>query len=285
MLRRALPLALLGCLLNLLLAHVAAPGTESGADFFAKAWPAVSLPHKRATLSAKLIERVWSVEATEGQRVKKGHVLIRLDSRLLAQQIAMAEHEADYKTRIKIQQAKCDHLVREFKKREELGGFVSESELNQARLQMQIARLQVDELLRTERLAKSKLEYYKTRMHDYAITSPIDGVVASLWVEAGEMVDEGSKVAEVIAPDVVEVRVHIFESNLAPASRAKKARVRFPAVSTKRTFPGHVHYLAPCVDSSSGTFLVKILVDASGTHIKPGLACEVQFVDQANAGP
>ena len=270
----------IACLLFAPLVHRRCLGGE-GLDLFEKSWAAASLPHRRVSLSSKVMELVQVIEVKEGQRISRGDVLIRLDATLLQRQVEVAEKSADFAARIQSVQAKCELLQREFERKEKLGEFLSESKLDQARTEVQLAKLELQELERQEALEKARLAYYQARMRDYVVVSPIDGVVSNLLVETGEMVNEGQPVVEVIDPDTIEVRVHLPEGNLARIGDAQGSSVVFPAFGREHASPGKIHFISPYVDSSSGTCLVKILVEAAGSGLKPGLACEVRFMEDS----
>ncbi len=257
--------------------------TDETPDLFSTAWPSVSLPHRRVVLSSKITELVKTVEVEEGQRVKEGDVLVRLDARLLKLQLDAAETGADYTARIDLARTRYEYQQREFDRIKTLGKFASEKDRDELETKVAIAQLEVVELQRQEKLAERNLAYHEARLEEeYQIASPIDGVVSNLWVEAGEMVDKAQRIVEVIDTDTVEVRVHLHERNLRYIKEIKAVTVRFPALGEGR-FPGKIHFISPAVDSGSGTFLVKILVEAAGTEIKPGLACETSFSKRAAA--
>ena len=202
----------------------------------------------------------------------------------MKRQVAIAEISADFDARIHAAQASHEHLKRQFEMLQKAQESFTEQQLDKAETEMVIAKWGLKELRRQEVLAKRNLDYYKASLQEYLIISPIDGVVANLWIETGEMVDMAQKVLEIVDPDTVEVRVHIHENNLKQFALARTTMVRFPAVESKRSFPGTIHYVSPYVDSSSGTFLVKILVDASEAAIRPGLGCDVRFLRTPLAG-
>ena len=257
--------------------------TDETPDLFSTAWPSVSLPHRRVVLSSKIAELVQALEVEEGQRVKVGDVLVSLDARLLELQLDAAETSADYKARIDLAETRYEYQQREFGRIKALDEFASEKDRDELETKVEIARLELLELQRQEKLAERNLDYHKARLEEeYQIVSPIDGVVCNLWIEAGEMVDKAQRIVEVIDTDTVEVRVHLHERNLRYIKEIKAVTVRFPALGEGR-FPGRIHFISPAVDSSSGTFLVKVLVEAAGTEIRPGLACETSFSKHAAA--
>jgi len=275
----------IACLLFAPSVHRRCLGAE-GPDLFEKSWAAASLPHRSVILSSRVMELVEKLEVKEGQRIRRGEVLIKLDALKVQRQMDVAEKNADFEARVDSAQVRYEHLKQQFESRERLGKpgeFVSQEILGQAHTEMELARLEVDELKRQKALAKASVDYYEALLRDYEIVSPIDGVVSNLMIETGEMVKEGQAVVEVIDPDTIEVRVHLPEETLARIGDAKGTLVAFAAFPGEPAVPGKIHFISPYVDSRSGKFLVKILVDAKGTPLRPGLACQVRFVEGSGA--
>ena len=255
-------------------------GAADDSDLFTKTWPAVSLPEKRVVLSSKLVERVSNILVAEGDKVKKGALLIQLDDRVLVRQIEVAEASADFSSRIKASMARHQHLAREYDRLKKVTGGVSESQLDRAQTERDLASHDVEELRRQERAARLQVDYHKARLRDYRIASPLEGtaVVSSTWVEAGEMVDETQRLVELIEPRRVEVHVHVPERNLPLIHQTKRAEVQFGAVGDTTGYVAKVHFISPYVDSASGTFMVKLLLTLDeASIIKPGLGCSVRF--------
>ncbi len=273
--RRALLLAV--CLLAMAAPRGrAAPAEEE--DFYTRFWPTTSLPRTSVLLSSKLNETVSAVNVEEGQRVAEDVVLVRFDGRLVRARIAMAETEADFAARIESAQKSYEFYRREHQRLSELraGVDISESELHRARLQMETARLELAELKRAAELAERRLAYYRAEALNYEVRSPIDGVVSHVWVEPGEMTEVAQPLLEVIDPNLIEVRVQLDESYAPNVAPGQGAVVEFPAAG-ERQFDGRVRVVSPYVDSSSGFFVVKVLVEPDSDQVKPGMACRVRF--------
>ena len=106
---------------------------------------------------------------------------------------------------------------------------------------------------------------------------------STLAASAHVTVDFEDTVVEVIDPDTLEVRVHLPEGTLARIGDAQETSVAFAAFPDEPAVPGKIHFISPYVDSRSGKFLVKILVDAKRSQLRPGLACQVRFVEGSGA--
>ncbi len=246
-------------------------------DFFDTSWPAVSQPHTQITLSSKLRERIARIAVEEGDAIKKEDVLIEFDARLINARIALAEVAADFAARLESSRTRYDYLKGEHDRSVTLDFAESRADLDRAKFEMEMARLDLAELDRSKREADQQLAAYKYQAEDYTILSPIDGVVSRLWIEEAEMASEGLPLVKVIDPGVVEVRLHPSERFVKLVARGQKVVVKFPAADDQE-FTGSVYVVSPDVDSSSHTFLVRILVEPGRDDVRPGMGCEVRFL-------
>ena len=260
-----------------------APGATEPApvrDLFEREWPATSRPYRRVVLSSKIREQVRQVCVEEGTAVRKGDVLVRLDSDVMEARIAAAESAADYAARLDRATATLEHLRREYERLRALGEGISDSRLDQAATTRDLAAHDLDELRRQKDQADRGLALQRKLLRDYEIVAPMDGVVSTLWVQEGELVDEAQRLLELIDPTLIEVHVHVPEQNLPLMERVAEARVAFPAAEGDVARPARVTFVAPYVDSGSGTFLVKLLLplEERTGPIRPGLLCRVRFI-------
>jgi len=260
------------------------PSAAPDADFYLRPWPAVSAPFTQVVLSSELPETILSIPAKEGQPVKKGDVLLRFDDRIIKAQIEVAQKEADFEARIASAEETRQYYQKELDRLKliqgdaEEGRFVREADMNLAAHNKEAARLDVVELERQKQLANARLRLLQARKDDYTVVSPIGGVVSHVYPEEGEMAQQGQPLVEVIDPRVIEVVANTMpEEHYAQVTRTKRAVVQF-ATTGKRRFPARVHVVSPYVESTSGTFTVKLLVEPDSDEVKPGMKCEITFL-------
>jgi RND family efflux transporter MFP subunit len=275
MIRAVCLAAAVACLVTAVL-HGAGADVGPGESFPDTFWDAVSLPHTRIVLSSKLNENIVAVNAQEGQPVRKGDVLVEFDSRQMKARVAIAEATADYEARIKGAQTRYEYLRGEFDRCVVLGRFSSDAEKAKAQYEMDMAETDVAELRRQEALADRQLELAKAQSADYAVLSPVDGVVSYVWAKAGEMAQQGQQLLEVIDPKVIEVRVHLPEEHAMKVAGGQRAVVRFEAAGALEA-TGQVSAVTPYLDSSSRKFMVKVLVEPASGVVKAGMGCRVRF--------
>ena len=201
-------------------------------------------------VSAEEMGPVSRVLVEKGQRVRRGQVILRLESSVLESQVAEAEAQAE--------------LSREQHERQrrlwEDEGIGTEMSYLQARYQadMQAARLNV---LRT-RLAKT------------AIRAPTSGVLEDRMVEVGEMATVGTPVARVVAVDSLKVVGGVPERMAGFVHQGDNAVISFD-VFPGREFAGQVNFVGATVEAQSRTFAVEVVIANPDGQIKPNMVANM----------
>jgi len=189
--------------------------------------------------------RIVSIETEEGDLVRAGDVLARIDDERLKLEVARAEVELR-RLRQELERQ------REMHRRSMISTEVFE------RLQYEFEAQQA-----AFELARLELSYT-------AITAPIDGVVSERMVKVGNMVSTTEAVFRVTALEPLIATLHVPERELARLAAGQLASLRADAIPGER-FTGVIDRIAPVVDAGSGTFRVTVeLRDPSG-RLRPGM--------------
>ncbi len=205
--------------------------------------------------------KVESVSFEEGQRVKKGDILVGLSSDLLEKQLVAtrASHE-----QVLIEGKKA---VLDLKRIENLikQGSVSEQLYDEHRfrvmgLEKKAMSLQAD----VERI---RVELGKKR-----IRAPFDGVVIERTVDRGEWLSPGSKVATIARYDTVDVVVNVPEHMIQYVKEGLALSVK----AGGRVVKGEVFTVVPRGDVATRTFPLKIRIDNT-EDLKEGMEARVEL--------
>lgn len=208
-------------------------------------------------ISAQTAARILSIGVTEGDVVKKGRLIARLDNSLLMDQVRQA--------RAGVTAAWA--AVRETRSEG------SKADLAAARAQMSQARAAYS-------MALTQLSYTKVR-------SPISGVVLSVPANAGENAAPGSTLAVVADLNRVHVHVYIPETQLGRIKLGRQATVvvdSFPG----RAFQGEVSAVASEPEFTPANietkeqrvkmvFEVTVSAPNKDRALKPGMPADVTF--------
>jgi membrane fusion protein (multidrug efflux system) len=217
---------------------------------------------RKAFVMPKVQGEIRQVLADEGQRVKAGQVLARLDGDKLRLEVALAEAtmrklERDYNRNLELQQK----------------GLISAVALDNLKYELAAAKANWE-------LARLQLSYCDIR-------SPIAGTVTQRLdlVKVGNTVTPVGGVIEsadsslfvVEDLDTLMLRVNVPERELAKLSVGQPAELSFDAVPGQ-VFQGQIALISPSIDPATATFAVRIRVTETGGLLRPGMFARVAIV-------
>ncbi len=205
---------------------------------------------KQATVATQVSGRIVAVNAEPGQRVQAGQVLMRIDAREAAENVAAA--------RAQLAQAEANFTRTQnlFKQK-----FVSQAALDAAEATLKSARAQA--------AAAGAGASHAT------VTAPIGGIVAQRHAELGDLATPGKPLVTIFAPGGLRAIASIPQFKLKDAQKATAARVEF--TESRRWLDGTRFEVLPTIDAQSHTATARIyLPDAEG--LVPGMAARVHFV-------
>lgn len=222
---------------------------------------------RTAIVMAKVRGEVRAVLAEEGDRVRAGQVLARLDGDQLRLEVAQAEAnlrklERDYDRNVELQKS----------------GLVSVTAFDSLKYELDTARA-------TYGLAKLQLSYTEIR-------SPINGVVVrraaimrvgnTIAPIGGVIASEDSAAFAVSDFDSLVLNVGVPEGELPKLKVAQSAQVTVDAVPG-RAFDARIGLITPRVDPATGTFPVKVEIDDPEGQLRPGMFARVSIVYESKA--
>lgn len=208
-----------------------------------------------AALSFPVQGTVMSLAADEGQRVRAGQVLARLDERNLqsihrSAQASLAQAEDAMK---RLQMLYDNGSLPEIKYVE------AQTRLEQARSMEQVAR---------------------KNLEDSRLVAPFAGVVGKRSVEAGENVMPGQAVFTLLKTDAVKVKIPVPENEIAAVRTGRRARVAVAALGGK-TYDGTVREKGVKADPVAHTYEAKIPLANPDGALMPGMVCRVMLAGEA----
>ncbi|WP_153111322.1 efflux RND transporter periplasmic adaptor subunit [Propionivibrio limicola] len=228
------------------------------------------------TLKARLDGQVASVHFTEGQHVKQGDVLIRLDPADYAARLRQAEANTARDTALQ-EKLRAD-TVRYTALRER--NFISDEKLNDVR---------TNETAATANLRASQAAAELARVqHSYTtIRAPISGVIGARLVFPGSSVKANDTAVAVInRVRPLLVGFALPEKHLPTVRAAMQAgelgvQITVPASPGANAAPavaGKVRFIDNAVDAATGTILLKAEIRNDPETLTPGQFLNVSLV-------
>ena len=224
--------------------------------------------------------QILEVQFREGQEVKKGEILFKIDARPFeaAQRQAEAQAARDIANR--------DQAASQAMRYQELldKNFVSKEAYAQYRTNAQTADA-------TSRGSQAALENARLNLEYTVIRSPIDGYVGRALLQAGNMVKANDTISLVVINQVKPVYVSfaIPEQRLADVRELMRkgpltVEVSAPG-SDKALAEGRIAFLDNAVDQTTGTIKVRAIFDNRDAALWPGqfYTVRVKLYDQDNA--
>lgn len=249
---------------------------------------------QRAKLSSTLGGRIEMLAVKEGDKVKKGQLLMKLwnDDQQAQSRLAQAQVETATK-RVAEACTVAANAEAEARRQAKLAqqGFVSGSREEQARTEAQARRAgceaaQADVASAQARLAATRVEQARTVLY-----APFDGTVAKIVGEVGEYSTPSPPGVQMPpAVDLIDdrclyVKAPMDEVDAPKILAGQPVRVRFDALP-KQSFPGTVRRVAPyvvAVEKQARTVDIEVVLDAPSADTKApqllvGYSADVEVV-------
>jgi len=229
------------------------------------------------TVSPRIQEQLIEVLVDQGESVREGELLVRLDDSELRQQVAVAEAalEAAQATanRVRIDEARAaaveEQARQDYQRESDLltGGVSSQAERDKALERLRIAEsdLKTAHATTTEAVlrvvtAEKSLLFEKERLAYTEITSPYAGLVIRRDRDPGEVVVPGSSILQLISTNELWISAWVDETAMADLATGQTARVVFRS-EPSRSHPGVVTRLGRQTDRETREFLVDVRVE------------------------
>jgi membrane fusion protein (multidrug efflux system) len=201
-------------------------------------------PRAEAQVIAKVSGVALQVLVEEGQYVKAGQVLVRLDS---ARSALVAAQSAAQLRKLEANYARSRQMAEQ--------NLISANDNDQLRYDLENARA-------ANKAANLELQYAN-------VTAPISGVIASRSIKAGNFVQINTPIMRIVDVSRLEAVLNVPERELATLKAGLPVQLAVDALPGK-AFTGTVDRVAPVVDSGSGTFRV-VCAFADGEALRPGM--------------
>ncbi len=252
-----------------------------------------------ADIGASVMGRVVSLNVKEGDRVRTGQVLARLDPVRASSEVEAAQSGAralgdDLKAaEARLVEAKLT-ADRNLSLVEQgllprAQGDSSQAALDAAKAQLAAIRSRIDQ-------ANAQLRGARDTLSKTSVVAPMDGIVTRLQVREGEMVvigiqnQPGTTLMRLVGDTGLNAELKVAEADALRLKVGQKARVTLDALQG-REFAGVVSEIGasslPPVSlqaASAREFRVVISLEDTGGALRPGISCDAEILADEKTG-
>lgn len=210
---------------------------------------AVAAAHE-ATLASRVVGRIEHVRVKEGSVVKKGDLLLTLDSRGLRAQRDRAKAELENATE-QLRRVRSLYAKRSAAKQE------------------------LDNAERSHKVAEAALRAIEADLAYTTVKAPFDGIITNKMIEQGELTSPGRSLLRIEDQGHYRLETSVAETDIPALQIGQQVTVRLDARGDE-TIPSRIGQILPAADPSTHSFLVKADL-AADPRLKSGLFRRMVF--------
>ena len=196
--------------------------------------------------------RITQLNFHDGQRVRRGQVLVQLDDQLPRAQIQQSQAELSI--------AQANH-----KRNQELvaQGFISQRSVDESAANLEVAQ--------------AKLALAQATAQRLKIVAPFDGIAGIRGVNVGDYLKDGADIVNIEDLDAVYVDFRLPERLQSKVRPGQTAQVAFDALPGVR-YAARVQAISPQIDADGRAIAVRGCIDNRRLQLRPGMFARVTTV-------
>jgi membrane fusion protein, multidrug efflux system len=228
-------------------------------------------PLVQSQIKSRVAGEVLEVMHREGEAVRRGEVLLRIDTRSQEAQVASQQAALD-KARADLGIATLN-----FHNSERLLAkkFIAQNVLDTARSVRDAAAASV-------KLAEAQLRLAEIALADAVVRAPFDAVVARRFAEPGEKVSSDSALLELVDLSRLELQAAAPAAETPAIAPGQLAEVRVDGFG-ERVFQARVERINPVTEQGSRQILLYLSIDNADRALRGGMFAQGELVIERSA--
>jgi len=211
-------------------------------------------------LSSEISGQVASLKVDFGDRVEAGDVLLVLDSEIGKWEYQASQAQTE-QLRAELMDAKRRYADAQRLRKQ---NSISENEI-------QLRRAEVEIKAAALKRQEAEEQRQQARFERYVVRAPFAGVISDKLTEAGEWVNPGTSVLELVSLDTLHADFSVPQVFYPLIDDNSRITLSLAALSERR-FEGKIDTVVPVNDRSARTFMLRVLFDSVDADIIPGMS-------------
>ncbi|MGH8806044.1 MAG: efflux RND transporter periplasmic adaptor subunit, partial [Polaromonas sp.] len=196
--------------------------------------------------------RITQLNFTDGQRVRKGQLLVQFDDQLPQAQIQQSQAELSI---AQANQKRNQELVAQ--------NFISQRSLDESAASLQVAQ--------------AKLALAQATAARLKIVAPFDGIAGIRQVNVGDYLKDGADIVNIEDIDAIYVDFRLPERFQAKVKRGQTALLDIDALPG-RHYTAQIQAIDPLIDANGRSVGVRGCIDNRELQLRPGMFARVNTV-------
>lgn len=243
---------------------------------------------RQATVASKITDKMMELDIEEGDRVKAGQIIAKLDDTNIRASLNAARAQLAYaKAGLAETEVNLANAKRDFDRQKSLvkGHFVSQSALDSSETTMDALTAQLATQRSNIEVAQRNVDVAERNLDDTIVRAPFSGIVTVKAAQPGEIVSPISAgggftrtgIGTIVDMDSLEIQVDVNENFINRVLPDQKVSAKLNAYPDWQ-IPAHVIAVIPTADRSKGTVTVRIALDQKDPRILPEMGVRVSFL-------
>lgn len=222
---------------------------------------------RQSAIAAQVPARIVEMKVRAGDVVKAGQVLLRLDNRAVAGELAASEAQAA-SARVQL-----DVAQREYERSQRL---FTQKYISQAAMDVAEAKWKSAEAQKNASVAQAGV--VSTQSTFTTLIAPFAGVVAVVNVEQGDMATPGMPLLTLYDPTLLRVVASVPEGRAGAIDPARRVRIEIGGAASGAIVTEAVSVqVLPTVDPATHSRQVRLTLPDTGPAFTPGTFARVQL--------
>ncbi len=245
---------------------------------------------RSADVGGKVGGRLQSMSVEEGDRVRAGQIIARIEHGELDAQLAETKTAvAEARAQIAEATAAHDETKRDLERQRTLrrDGIVTEAAVTAAQAAAEVAAARVELAQATLASADARVRVVEENIENTNVRAPFNGVVIAKRAELGETVSpfgvmgqasrEGGAIATIADLNELEVETEVSETNVGKLLAEMPAEVRLQAYP--EVFRGRLRQIFPAADRAKAIVEVRVSILDPDERVRPEMSATVTFLE------
>jgi RND family efflux transporter MFP subunit len=243
---------------------------------------------RQATVASKITAKMVELDIEEGDHVKAGQIIARLDDTNIRAALNQASAQLDFaKASLAETQVNLVNAQRDYDRQKSLlpSHYVSQAAVDNSQTALDALRAQLATQHSNVDVVARAMSVAERNLDDTIVRAPFSGIVTVKAAQPGEMVSPISAgggftrtgIGTIVDMDSLEIQVDVNENFINRVRPDQQASAKLNAYPDWQ-IPAHVIAVIPTADRSKGTVTVRLALDQKDARILPEMGVRVSFL-------